>query len=159
MEIIFEIKENLEQIKRNMKSQNPIWDWKEVSANKGRLCDAGTEFPSSAATVTYDDDYIHIITDLSNFEYEIFPLGFHTFVKYEGAYMGLLEQNLLPTLTPVNLLEAKVASSLTRDLRYDYTLKEYIVIRESFVSYKKQAGLGLYTNQYTHPRCVTDLVE
>ena len=48
----------------------------------------------------------------SNYTYRLFVLGDNVWCEYNGAYRGLLEQNLLPTITPrEGLLESEVLDS------------------------------------------------
>lgn len=58
---------------------------------------------------------IHIRTAWSNFTYRIFTWGDTVLCEYIGAYRGLLEQKLLPKLTPkISILDSEVLeSSLT----------------------------------------------
>ena len=68
---------------------------------------------------------IHIRTAWSNYTYRIFTRGNAVWCEYIGAYRGLLEQKLLPSLTPkMNILDSEVVeSSLTGNKRQ--TLRTY----------------------------------
>ena len=67
---------------------------------------------NSEATVEIDAREITIKTAWSNYTYRLFVLGDNVWCEYNGAYRGLLEQNLLPTITPrEGLLESEVLDS------------------------------------------------
>lgn len=55
---------------------------------------------NSEATVEIYAREITIKTAWSNYTYRLFVLGDNVWCEYNGAYRGLLEQNLLPTITP-----------------------------------------------------------
>ncbi|MDH6533470.1 hypothetical protein D0T51_00545 [Parabacteroides sp. 52] len=59
---------------------------------------------------------VHIKTAWSNFTYRIYQQGGTVWCEYTGAYRGLLEQKLLPRLTPKeNFLNAEVSNSVLLD--------------------------------------------
>lgn len=67
---------------------------------------------NSEATVEIYTREITIKTAWSNYTYRLFVLGDNVWCEYNGAYRGLLEQNLLPTITPrEGLLESEVLDS------------------------------------------------
>ena len=67
---------------------------------------------SEEATVEIYAREITIKTAWSNYTYRLFVLGDNVWCEYNGAYRGLLEQNLLPTITPrEGLLESEVLDS------------------------------------------------
>ena len=67
---------------------------------------------NSEATVEIYAREITIKTAWSNYTYRLFVLGDNVWCEYNGAYRGLLEQNLLPTITPrEGLLESEVLDS------------------------------------------------
>ena len=67
---------------------------------------------NSEATVKIYAREITIKTAWSNYTYRLFVLGDNVWCEYNGAYRGLLEQNLLPTITPrEGLLESEVLDS------------------------------------------------
>ena len=67
---------------------------------------------NSEATVEFYAREITIKTAWSNYTYRLFVLGDNVWCEYNGAYRGLLEQNLLPTITPrEGLLESEVLDS------------------------------------------------
>lgn len=67
---------------------------------------------ASEATVEIYAREITIKTAWSNYTYRLFVLGSNVWCEYNGAYRGLLEQNLLPSITPKEgLLESEVLSS------------------------------------------------
>ncbi len=67
---------------------------------------------NSEATVEIYVREITIKTAWSNYTYRLFVLGDNVWCEYNGAYRGLLEQNLLPTITPrEGLLESEVLDS------------------------------------------------
>lgn len=67
---------------------------------------------NSETTVEIYAREITIKTAWSNYTYRLFVLGDNVWCEYNGAYRGLLEQNLLPTITPrEGLLESEVLDS------------------------------------------------
>ena len=75
---------------------------------------------------------IVIHTAWSNFTYRIFQSGGKVCCEYEGAFRGLLEQKLLPHLTPVgNLLDYEVLESSLYKSGERKTLREYARDNES----------------------------
>lgn len=76
------------------------------------------------AEVTAQEILIH--TAWSNFTYRLFRQNGTVCCEYEGAYRGLLEQKLLPHLTPVgNLLDYEVLESSLYKPGERKTLREY----------------------------------
>lgn len=69
----------------------------------------------SEACIEIWEHEIHVRTAWSNYTYRVFKRGDSCWCEYIGAYRGLLEQTLLPTLTPkMNILDSVVIeSSLT----------------------------------------------
>lgn len=161
MEITFKIQETLKNILNEVQYSNDYW----VSQNHSKpqhgynsLELADLDF-DSWATVNFWGEYyeglgftniktIQITTAWSGFSYEIEEYEGGTYVKYEGAYKGLLEQALLPTLTPVDVLSAQVKSSISPAK----TLKEYAQDRVKFMEFKKSIGGDV--GYHLHPRCV-----
>ena len=107
-------------------------------------------FNSCRATVTLHDWGLEIITAWSGFRYELSLSGVLT---YKGAYMGFLEQQLLPDFeyTASQLLEAEVDSSLDTK-GYGLDLGAYALnFREPFVWFKREK---LNWNCNAHPFAV-----
>lgn len=85
------------------------------------------------AWVSPNKDTIEIETFWSKFKYTIYEKKGLVSVKYEGAYNGLLTQNLLPKLTPVDIENEVVTTSLKGG---KLTYKEYRVLQEKFREFK-----------------------
>lgn len=70
---------------------------------------------NSEACIEIWEHEIHIRTAWSDYTYRLYSKGDSVWCEYIGAYRGLLEQTLLPRLTPkMNILDSEVIeSSLT----------------------------------------------
>ena len=103
------------------------------SQAKVKFVDAGDRADGSSKNLG-----LEIQTAWSGFQYTVTPknkqvAGYHKGyfdtvryceVRYEGAYKGLLNQNLLPLMTPTNLESEIIFSSLGK-----MTMKEYKIYR------------------------------
>ena len=125
MKIQFEIKEKMpeiiEEIMHSDKWQTNVFE-KMQGLKRVKIKDP--QFDSEACIEIWDRE-IHIRTAWSNYTYRIFVRGDSVWCEYIGAYRGLLEQKLLPTLTPkLNILDSEVVeSSLTGNKKE--TLRTY----------------------------------
>lgn len=112
MRIHFEIREKLPEIIEEILNCER-WTTLVKEDISGRklvvICDPNY---NSEATVEIYAREITIKTAWSNYTYRLFVLGDNVWCEYNGAYRGLLEQNLLPTITPrEGLLESEVLDS------------------------------------------------
>ena len=101
---------------------------------------------------------IHIRTAWSNYTYRIFTRGNAVWCEYIGAYRGLLEQKLLPSLTPkMNILDSEVVeSSLTGNKRQ--TLRTYSSENLKLKNFRRDNFKEEYnvTSPQDHPTVVYD---
>ena len=101
---------------------------------------------------------IHIRTAWSNYTYRIFTRGNADWCEYIGAYRGLLEQKLLPSLTPkMNILDSEVVeSSLTGNKRQ--TLRTYSSENLKLKNFRRDNFKEEYnvTSPQDHPTVVYD---
>ena len=149
--ITFKITETIEEILNEMKTSSH-WTFIEQSENVFELKD--NDFDSWAKVSYFPlTKSIFIDTAWSNYSYQISEYNSICHVYYEGAYNGLLEQWLLPTLTPVNIMEAEVKSSLLED---KCTMAEFISVREKFMQFKKTVNNHI---GHTHPKCVFNCIK
>ena len=106
MRIHFEIKEKLPEI-----IEICITSLKEYISGRKLVVIRDPSYASEATVEIYARE-ITIKTAWSNYTYRLFVLGNNVWCEYNGAYRGLLEQNLLPSITPKeSLLESEVLSS------------------------------------------------
>lgn len=112
MRIHFEIKEKLpEIIEEILHSEKWITSVKEDISGRKLVVIRDPSYASEATVEIYARE-ITIKTAWSNYTYRLFVLGNNVWCEYNGAYRGLLEQNLLPSITPKeSLLESEVLSS------------------------------------------------
>lgn len=125
MKIQFEIKEKLPEIIDEIMHSDK-WQTKVLEKMHGleRVTIKDPNFDSEACIEIWERE-IHIRTAWSNYTYRIFARGNSVWCEYIGAYRGLLEQKLLPTITSkMNILDSEVVeSSLTGKKRE--TLRTY----------------------------------
>lgn len=112
MRIQFEIKENLSEIINEiLNSERWITVVKEDISGRKSVVIRDQNFDSEASVEIYDRE-ISIKTAWSSYTYRLFVLGNNVWCEYNGAYRGLLEQKLLPTITPKeSLLNSEVLDS------------------------------------------------
>ena len=112
MRIQFEIKEKLpEIIEEILHSERWSTLVKEDISGRKLVVIRDPSYASEATVEIYARE-ITIKTAWSNYTYRLFVLGSNVWCEYNGAYRGLLEQNLLPSITPKEgLLESEVLSS------------------------------------------------
>lgn len=112
MRIQFEIKEKLpeiiEEIMHSEKWQTSI---KEEISGRTTVMIRDQEYGSEAIIEIYAQE-IDIKTAWSKYTYRLFVTNGIVWCEYNGAYRGLLEQVLLPTITPKeSLLDSEVTES------------------------------------------------
>lgn len=120
---------------------------------------ADKEWPDAAAEVYRftsemgETEQVKIMTAWSGFEYNFRRHKNGSRVTYEGAYRGLLSQEILPSMTiESDLMSAPVRSSLGSDLEMrDYARKQ----EERFLAL---STIGQQDNSYPHPRVIADIL-
>lgn len=137
MEMIFKVSESIEQILNSiyngvsyqsvLKEEKSPGGW-DIVLLKDRDFDC-----EAIAWINPSKDTIEIETFWSKFKYTIYERRGLVSVKYEGAYHGLLAQNLLPKLTPIELENEMVTTSLKGG---KLTYKEYSVLQKKFKEFK-----------------------
>lgn len=112
MRIHFEIREKLpEIIEEILNCERWTTLVKEDISGRKLVVIRDPNYNSEAIVEIYARE-ITIKTAWSNYTYRLFVLGDNVWCEYNGAYRGLLEQNLLPTITPrEGLLESEVLDS------------------------------------------------
>lgn len=112
MRIQFEIKENLSDIVNEiLKSDKWTTIVKEDIMGRKVVVIRDPDYDSEASIEIYSRE-IDIKTAWSSYTYRLFTLGDNVWCEYNGAYRGLLEQKLLPTITPKeSLLDSEVLDS------------------------------------------------
>ena len=114
MKILFEIKESLADIE-NQLLHSDFWITEvEEHPEEGKKIVTIRDFAyPQEATAEITDKGILIKTAWSKYTYRLFQKDNSYWCEYTGAYRGLLEQKLLPMITPKeNLLDQEVTSSL-----------------------------------------------
>ena len=112
MRIQFEIKESLANILDQL-THSDFWatEIKEDESGKKIIKIKDLAYNLEAVAEVGDNE-IFIRTALSKYTYRICQVGDECWCEYVGAYRGLLEQKLLPMITPKeNLLECEVLES------------------------------------------------
>lgn len=158
MKIQFEIKEKLpdviSEIKHSDKWQTKV---KEKMHGLERITIKDPNYDSEACIEIWEHE-IHIRTAWSNYTYRIFARGNSVWCEYIGAYRGLLEQALLPTLTPkINILDSIVMeSSLTGDKQE--SLRTYSFENLKLKNFRRDNFKEEYniTSIQDHPKVVYD---
>lgn len=158
MRIHFEIKEKLPEILEEiLNSEKWMASVNEDISGRKLVVIRDPSYNSEATVEIYSREII-IKTAWSNYAYRLFVLGDNVWCEYNGAYRGLLEQNLLPTITPKEgLLESEVfGSSLYGNERKK--LREYAEDNLKLKKFRREnfnedrTGLA----PYDHPKRVYD---
>lgn len=154
MTINFKISESLEQIIEQISNDLP-GKWESANQDNGQIWLVDENFSSWAeCTIWPSNSGLSIVTAWSQFEYEITPLqdedGCN--VKYVGAYRALLEQNLLPHMTPEFTGYEEVFSSLKPIV----LLKEYIELQDDFAMWRKSKKA---LNTHPHPLAISEYLK
>lgn len=112
MRIQFEIKEKLSEIiDEILNSEKWTTVVKEDISGRKSVVIRDHSYDSEASIEIYARE-IDIKTAWSSYRYRIFVAGDNVWCEYNGAYRGLLEQRLLPTITPKeSLLDSEVLDS------------------------------------------------
>ena len=156
MRIQFEIKESLANILDQL-THSDFWatEIKEDESGKKIIKIKYLDYNLEAVAEVGDNE-IFIRTALSKYTYRICQVGDECWCEYVGAYRGLLEQKLLPMITPKeNLLECEVLESSLLGGK-PKTLREYA---EDNLKLKKFREQNFGTNGFSkadHPRRVYD---
>ena len=111
--------------------------------------------PSQEATAEVSENEILLKTAWSKYTYRLYEVNHVCWCEYTGAYRGLLEQKLLPIITPKeNLLDQPVSSSLLGDMHKP--LREYAMDNLKLKKFRQQTfgDIGFSTND--HPKRVYD---
>lgn len=154
MQIQFEIREQLpdiiSEILNSDKWHTHVIEEKETLK---RISIKDPYFDSKASVEIWQNE-IHIRTAWSNYTYRIFEKDGSVWCEYIGAYRGLLEQTLLPRLTPKeNFLDAEVTNSSLLDGEKESLLKyskENVKQKHSRPDKERKKPLS------DHPRVVCD---
>ncbi|MCD8041889.1 MAG: hypothetical protein LUH10_02380 [Tannerellaceae bacterium] len=125
MRIQFEIREKLQEIIDEIFSSNKwLVNVIEEKEPLKRIVLTDPTFGSRASVEIWKNE-IHITTAWSNYTYRIYNDGKVNLCEYIGAYRGLLEQYLLPTITPVhNILDIEVLDTSITGVKRE-TLRNY----------------------------------
>lgn len=108
------------------------------------------------AVAEVKDNEIFIKTALSKYTYRIYELRGECWCEYVGAYRGLLEQKLLPMITPKeNLLECEVLDSSILGGKQK-TLREYAEDNLKLKRFREQNFGDIGFSKADHPRRVYD---
>ncbi|WP_080904404.1 hypothetical protein [Parabacteroides sp. Marseille-P3160] len=125
MRIQFEIKENLPEITAGLlHSEKWLTLIKEERDDYKKLTIKDPYFDSAASVEIFKDE-IRIQTAWSNYSYRIYKLGDAVWCEYVGAYRGLLEQNLLPVLTPKKSILGSTVLNSSLLGNEPHTLQQY----------------------------------
>lgn len=158
MRIHFEIKEKLpEIIEEILRNDKWISSVKEDISGRKLVVIRDPSFDSEATVEIYTRE-ITIKTAWSNYTYRLFVLGENVWCEYNGAYRGLLEQKLLPTITPKeSLLESEVLDSSL----YGHERKKLREYAEDNLKLKKFRRENFNENRagvapFDHPKKVYD---
>jgi hypothetical protein len=159
MKVTFQIQENIEQLIINLT---------ERFSHGGGIGEGGSvffkfweeAFPYTTVEVEGKinpgiNTWMDLTTAWSGFKYEFQERDGKTLVTYEGAYRGLLAQDILPfmTLTPnQDLLAQEVDSSMG-----SMSLREYAIAQAGLWRFKKDNNLRV--NRYPHPQIIQNRLE
>lgn len=158
MRIQFEIKESLSEIiDEILNSKRWFTVIKEDILGRKLVLIRDQNFDSEASIEIYARE-IDIKTAWSNYTYRLFVMGDHVWCEYNGAYRGLLEQKLLPTITPKEgLLDSDVLDSSL----YGHEKRKLREYAEDNVKLKKFRRENFNENRsgvapFDHPKRVYD---
>ena len=158
MKIQFEIKEKLPEIIAEVRHSDK-WQTKVVEKTHSleRITIKDPNYDSEACVEIWEHE-IHVRTAWSNYTYRIFKRGDSCWCEYIGAYRGLLEQTLLPTLTPkLNILDSIVIESSLTGKRKE-TLRTYSSENLKLKNFRRDNFKEEYnrTSLHDHPTVVYD---
>ncbi len=154
MRIQFEIKEKLPEIIEEI-MHSSRWDTfvKEKIDGRTTVIIRDKEYDSEATIEIYEKE-LDIKTAWSQYTYRIFITQNIVWCEYNGAYRGLLEQALLPTITPkeslldTEVLESSLYGKMHKKLR-DYA-KDNVRLKRMKNEKKEN------TAPFDHPKRVYD---
>lgn len=137
MRIQFEIKESLPEIYENLVHSDEWEAVVEEYSGKKIVSLKDTTYKLEAFADVFDS-HIFIKTAWSKYTYRIYTQNSEVWCEYIGAYRGLLEQKLLPKITPKeSLLDCEVLdSSLLGNKKK--TLREYAEDNVKLKTFRRQ---------------------
>ena len=155
MRIQFEIKESLANILDQL-THSDFWATEIKEDESGKKIIKIKDLAYNLEAVAEVGDNEIFIRTASKYTYRMCQVGDECWCEYVGAYRGLLEQKLLPMITPKeNLLECEVLESSLLGGK-PKTLREYA---EDNLKLKKFREQNFGTNGFSkadHPRRVYD---
>lgn len=158
MRIQFEIKEKLPDIVAEiLHSDKWLTLVNEEKHGLTRVTIKDPYFDSEASIDIWEKE-IHVTTAWSNYTYRVYQQGDAVWCEYIGAYRGLLEQNLLPTLTPKeNILDSQVLNSSLFGEKKE-TLRNYSQENLKLKNFRRDNfdGEKYRTSKQDHPKVVYD---
>ena len=154
MKIQFEIKERLtDLLDQLLHSKFWITEVEELEKGKKLIKIHDFTYPLEAIAEVTDTE-IFLRTAWSKYTYRLYEVDNVCWCEYNGAYRGLLEQKLLPVITPKeNLLDQPVTSSLFGDV--PKPLREYAIDNAKNRKHREQSG-EFVSYQNDHPKMVYD---
>lgn len=159
MRIQFEIKEKLSDIIAEILHSDKWQTLVKDEKNELKRLTIKDPYFDSEASVDIWEQEIHITTAWSNYTYRIFHQEKSVWCEYIGAYRGLLEQNLLPTLTPKeNILDSEVLNSSLLGQEKG-TLRDYSTENLKLKNFRRdnfKKGEEYLTSSHDHPKVVYD---
>lgn len=156
MRIQFEIKESLVDILDQL-THSDFWatEIKEDESGKKIIKIKDLAYNLEAVAEVKDNEIL-IKTALSKYTYRICEINGESWCEYVGAYRGLLEQKLLPVITPKeNLLECEVLDSSLLGGKQK-TLREYAEDNLKLKRFRQQNFGDVRFSKADHPRRVYD---
>lgn len=158
MKIQFEIKEQLSEIIAEIMHSDK-WHTEVLEKMHGleRLVIKDPNYDSKAHIEIWKHE-IHIRTAMSNYNYRIYTKGDVIWCEYIGAYRGLLEQRLLPRLTPkVNILDSLVLESSLLENK-PQTLRDYSTEQSRLMNFRREHHPEEFKSEVlpNHPKVVCD---
>ena len=158
MRIQFEIKEKLPDIiSERLHSDKWLTLVRDENHGLRRVTIKDPYFDSEACVDIWEHE-IHVTTAWSNYTYRIYQKGNSVWCEYIGAYRGLLEQNLLPTMTPKeNILDSEVLNSSLFGDRKE-TLRNYSAENLKLKNFRRDNFAAEYqlASPQDHPKIVYD---
>lgn len=159
MRIQFEIKEKLPEIIAELLHSDKWQTLVKDEKNELKRLTIKDPYFDSEASVDIWEQEIHITTAWSNYTYRIYLCEESVWCEYIGAYRGLLEQNLLPTLSPKdNILDSEVLNSSLLG-HGKGTLRDYSSENLKLKNFRRdnfKEGEEFLTSACDHPKVVYD---
>lgn len=158
MRIQFEINEKLpEIIEEVLHSERWIASVREELTGRKIVVLRDPSYASEAIVEIYLNE-VTIKTAWSKYAYRLFSTNDHVWCEYTGAYRGLLEQALLPSITPKeSLLDSEVLDSSIYG-HEKKKLREYAEANLKLKKFKRENFNEEHngTAKFDHPRKVYD---